>query len=718
MRDPASLAAQTTVAVRPAIRNLPSLLNVVIVVTAVCCAANLARASDRPNIVLILADDLGWHQAGCYGSRFYETPNIDRLASEGMRFTAAYAACPVCSPTRASIMTGKYPARLHLTDYIPGSESRWKEAQLLSPAWTKQLPLEEVTIAEVLRSAGYATGHFGKWHLNEDKKYELGRPGDPGSQGFDDVFTTHKPGAGPPSRYEHDAHHVREITERALAFLEANRNRPFFCYVPHNSIHRPLREREELIAKYQSKPGSDRPEHKPIVAAMVETLDASIGRILRKLDELDLADETLVIYFSDNGCMWGPDALKPLRGGKGDLYEGGIRVPMVVRWPGVVEPRAMCETPVSSVDLFPTLVDCIGESSSNPNIDGESLLPLLRQTGGLTREAIFWHYPHYHTLSEGPGGAIRRGRYKLIEWFEKSIDGIETPGAVELFDLSQDISEQRDLAGERPELALELAEQLQQWRTDVGAQAMVRNESARAALRPEQKRVRWASAAPVRKNVYRVSRMKDAPEIDADWNKPAWQSVPAATLEYYMGTEPVHQPKVQVRTAYDEHFLYLIWKVEDRFVRAQYTEHQESVCRDSCVEFFFTPGGDPMQRGYFNLETNCAGVKLLGVHVPGSDDQKPTAADFASIATANSLHGPIDPEIETPTSWTLEYRIPLSLLERYSDIDRPEPGVTWRANFYKCADATSHPHWLTWSPVSNPQPNFHLPNEFGILEFE
>jgi hypothetical protein len=232
------------------------------------------------------------------------------------------------------------------------------------------------------------------------------------------------------------------------------------------------------------------------------------------------------------------------------------------------------------------------------------------------------------------------------------------------------------------------------------------------------KRVRWASAPPVKQGTYRVPRMKDNPTIDADWNKPAWRDVTPVTLEYYMGEEPAHQPRVQAKAAYDDRFLYLIWKVEDRFVLARRTEHQQAVCRDSCVEFFFTPGGDPEERGYFNLETSCAGVKLFGAHLAGGKEEKFTAADFASVVTANSLKGPIDPEIVKPTAWTLEYKSPLGLLEKFARIERPGPGVTWRANFYKCADDASHPHWLTWSPVTNARPSFHLPRYFGILAFE
>lgn len=244
------------------------------------------------------------------------------------------------------------------------------------------------------------------------------------------------------------------------------------------------------------------------------------------------------------------------------------------------------------------------------------------------------------------------------------------------------------------------------------------DKAAGAATAGETKRVRWASAPPVRQNTYRVQRMKDNPTIDADWNKTAWNGVTPVTLEYYMGEEPVHQPKVRCKAAYDEHSLYVIWKVEDKYVLAKRTKHQQDVWRDSCVELFFTPGSDPKEWGYFNLETNCAGVKLFGAHVASSKDKKFTIEDCDSIATASSLKGPIDSEIAEPTTWTLEYKIPLNLIEKFGQIERPKPGVTWRANFYKCADDTSHPHWLTWSPVNHAEPSFHLPTYFGIIVFE
>lgn len=243
-------------------------------------------------------------------------------------------------------------------------------------------------------------------------------------------------------------------------------------------------------------------------------------------------------------------------------------------------------------------------------------------------------------------------------------------------------------------------------------------DRAKAVVPGETKRVRWASAPIVRQNKCRVPRMKDNRTIDADWTKAAWKDVTPAILEYYMAEEPSHQPKVQVRTAYDDKALYLLWKVEDNYVRAKCTKHQQDVCRDSCVEFFFTPGGDPKERGYFNLETNCTGVKLFGIHVPESSGKRLSADEYASITTASSLKDPIESEIEMPTTWTLESRIPLSLLEKYAKIERPAPGVRWHANFYKCADESSHPHWLTWSPVTDAEAAFHRPEYFGILEFE
>ena len=253
----------------------------------------------RPNIVFILADDLGWSQVGCYGSSFYETPNIDRLAREGMRFTDAYAACPVCSPTRASIMTGKYPARLGLTDFIAGGN--YPRERLKQVEWQKYLPLEEVTIAEVVKGAGYATGSFGKWHLSIAKQPPESLPFNPDKQGFDESMVTYKPSSS--HNPEEDAHNVEAITQKSLEFLERNKGGRFFLYVPHNTIHAPLLGRKRLVEKYKDKKGANLPENNPVIAAMIEELDDSVGRLLAKLDELRIADKTVVVFFSDNGGL-------------------------------------------------------------------------------------------------------------------------------------------------------------------------------------------------------------------------------------------------------------------------------------------------------------------------------------------------------------------------------------------------------------------------------
>lgn len=421
------------------------------------------------NFLFILLDDVGWNQVGYHGTRYYETPNIDSIAREGMQFSDAYSAAPICSPTRASIMTGRYPARLHLTDYIPGNFYPYNK--VLIPEWTKYLPLEEVTIAEALKEKGYVTASFGKWHLNKDKDYEPGRPMDPASQGFDDVYTSVKPDddADPNS----DPHHVRRITDNALRFLDENRDRPFFLYVSHHVVHTPLIEREEFIAKYRNKEGAGLPENNPVMGAMIENTDNSIGELLEKLDELGLAESTMVILYSDNGGKEDEQDQVPLRGGKSDLYEGGIRVPLAIRWPGFVAGGSRSAVPVTSVDFFPTLLEVAGIPPGSEELDGESLVPVLKQTGGLEREAIYFHYPHYHHFGGKPSSAIREGDYKLIEWFDESLRDGDHP--VTLYNLRADISEEHDLAAEMPEKTQELWDRLKKWRQDVGAQVPAAN---------------------------------------------------------------------------------------------------------------------------------------------------------------------------------------------------------------------------------------------------
>jgi arylsulfatase A-like enzyme len=437
------------------------------------CAPKPSEAeSNRPNIIFILADDLGWHQLGCYGSDYYQTPVLDRMAAEGMRFTSAYAAAPVCSPTRGSIMTGKYPARTHLTVNIP--TGRNLDRPTITPEFAEWLPLDEITIAEVLKSAGYATGHFGKWHLNKDKDYAPGRPGDPGSQGFDVVLTTHKYRAGPPSPYEEDWQHVRHITEHTLDFIEANKDGPFFAYVSHNSIHRPEMEKESLINEYRSRSDSDNDveygHNNPTQGAMLEVLDASVGRILDRVKELGIDENTIIVFFSDNGHL-GPKDSTPLRGSKADLYEGGIRSPMIVRWPGRVPADTTSDEPVISNDFFPTFSTLAGLADLPKDIDGRDLSGLIQDgSTPLDREALFFHFPHYHEQGLGPQGAIREGNIKLIEYYEKSLLGQD--GAYELFDLETDLAERHNLAGEQPERVEAMSAKLRAWRKSVGAQEM------------------------------------------------------------------------------------------------------------------------------------------------------------------------------------------------------------------------------------------------------
>ena len=424
----------------------------------------------KPNFVFVLVDDLGWADVGCYGNRFNETPNIDRLASEGMRFTDAYAACPVCSPTRASIVSGQYPARLGITDFIMG---HWRPFEKLTVPInrTQYLPLEIVTFAEALKGAGYATAAFGKWHLG-------GRQHFPDKQGFETMFVA---GGGhfgtrttPDIRLGKDDYLAEAITAHGEKFIEANRDRPFCLYLMHYAVHIPLEAREKLIAKYQKKPKPATGVNNPTYAAMVEHVDDSVGRIMKKLDALKLSGRTVVIFFSDNGGLRqhfqkiGPIVTTnaPLRDEKGTLYEGGIREPLIVRWPGRVKAGSTCSEPVTSVDFHPTLLDIAGVGPPVAQAcDGVSLVGLLEQTGRPKRDAIYWHYPHYHHST--PAGAVRQGNWKLIEFYED--------GKLELYNLADDIGEKTDLAAKQPKRAAAMRARLAAWRKSVNAAMPVRN---------------------------------------------------------------------------------------------------------------------------------------------------------------------------------------------------------------------------------------------------
>jgi arylsulfatase A len=433
-----------------------------------------ACGADRthPNIVLILADDLGWTDLSCYGSDFYETPHIDRLAREGMRFTQAYSACTVCSPTRAAILTGKYPARLHVTDWIPGLPP--ENPKLLVPEWTKYLRREETTLARAFKSANYKTASIGKWHLGGEEYF-------PGKHGFD-VNIAGSSAPSPPSYFAPykiatlpDGPKGEYLTDRmgeeAVRFIEQNKETPFFLYVPLFAVHTPIQGKEALIQKYRAKRRPGQKQTNAIYAAMIESMDDSVGLIRRKLDELKLADHTVVVFASDNGGRVPTTSNHPLRVGKGSCYEGGTRVPLIVHWPGVTKAASMSATPVISMDLFPTLLEISGLNDAATNrVDGLSLVPLLRGEGRLKRDALFWHYPHYQHYQLGgttPYAAIRAGDFKLIEFFDNM--------RVELYDLREDIGEQRDVAAQMPDRVKELRARLHAWQKEVGAQMPTRN---------------------------------------------------------------------------------------------------------------------------------------------------------------------------------------------------------------------------------------------------
>lgn len=429
----------------------------------VCSTAALGffDVREKPNIIMILVDDLGYADIGCNGSSFYQTPNIDRLADQGMRFTDAYAACPVCSPTRLSIVAGKYPARVGLTDWIAGD--RWPDnSPLQHREWQKYMPPEEITIAEALRQNGYLTAMIGKWHLNAKNNFAntLQEQTSPEAQGFQVLDSN------PPNRSDK---RVSAMTDRAIEFITDNAERPFFLYFSHYSVHIPLEASPELIEKHTRRIEPTYAQQNPTYAAMVETVDTSVGRVVAAVEELGLAENTMIIFFSDNGGLdvyEGPKTPAtnnaPLRGGKGFIYEGGIRVPLIVRWPGVVSDAALCSTPVSSVDFYPTFLEISGTVAPEKQIlDGESLMPLLKQNGTPKRDAIYWHYPHYSNQGGLPAAAIRKGNYKLIEKFQD--------GKIELYDVVKDLGEQHDLSTTMPTEAKAMKMQLRGWLDSLGA---------------------------------------------------------------------------------------------------------------------------------------------------------------------------------------------------------------------------------------------------------
>ena len=450
-------------------------------------AAHLDKRSqgDKPNVIFLLADDLGWPQSGAYGSNYYHTPNMDRLAEQGVRFTNAYTAAAICSPVRASIMTGKHPARLNITDFIPGNQ---RDNYLLSqPDWQKHLPLEEYTLGNLFQDQGYRTAMFGKWHLSPIKFGPESLPFYPDKQGFDEYFVIDKPSTQ--HNPELDPHSSDMIGDRAVEFIREHRDRPFFLFGSFSAIHDPLVEQADSIFMWMEKPASSEPENNPIIGAILSRLDRNIGKMMDVLDETGLADNTIFIFFSDNGGLAFNNVVyyfddpelemasqTPLRKGKGWLYEGGIRVPLIVRWPGAVDSGFTSDEVVTSNDFMPTFSELLGVEPK-PDIDGTSMLTHLTDRVPLPERNHYWHYPHYHRGSGMlPGAALRSGNWKLIEWYEQSIGGADGV-ALELYNLENDLGETVNLAGMMDELAVELAADLQRWREHVDAQMPVINSN-------------------------------------------------------------------------------------------------------------------------------------------------------------------------------------------------------------------------------------------------
>ena len=435
------------------------------------------------NVIVLLADDLGWMDLGCQGSTFYETPHLDALAASGMRFTQAYAGGPVCSPTRAALMAGKTPARMDTTDWFGAGRA----GKMLPADYIPQLPLEEVSLAEALRTQGYRTAFFGKWHLGKEGYF-------PEDQGFEVNVGGHHRGS-PPGGYfapfknpkMEDSPPGTQLTERltdeAVQWMESVHEEPFLLYLSWYAVHTPLQTKPEYKEYYQAKRsqlpdregeawGQERErkvrhvQDHAVYAGMIQSLDESVGRLLGKLEEMGLTGRTLVVFTSDNGGLstseGHPTSNLPLRGGKGWLYEGGIREPMLVRWPGVTAPGSVCHTPVISMDVYPTVLSAAGlDPAPEQHVDGMNLLPLL-QGGTAPGRALYWHYPHYGNQGAAPSGAVRSGHWKLVEWFED--------GSTELFNLDADPGESQNLATAQPGRTAALHAGLERWRVSVQAQ--------------------------------------------------------------------------------------------------------------------------------------------------------------------------------------------------------------------------------------------------------
>jgi len=450
---------------------------------AAVLAAGVAGAVQRPNLVFVLADDLGWTDLACQGSTYYETPAIDRLAAQGMRFTHGYTCGPNCQPTRAALMSGQYGPRTGV--YTVGGTDRFDTSMrpLVPVENITRLAPAVVTVAETLKKAGYATAMFGKWHLGEDPEHH------PSAQGFDEAIVTmgrhYKFSTTPKVEVPDDVYLADFLTDRAVDFIERRKDAPFFLYVPHFGVHSPHDAKPEKEAAFKDKPAAGG-HHSPVYAGMIASVDESVGRIVATLDRLGLSSNTLVIFSSDNGGVGGyaREGLKegaitdnaPLRSGKGSLYEGGTRVPYIFRWPGTIAAGGTCAEPIASIDIHPTFAALAGgKPPPGQVLDGADITPLLRgDAASFRRDALYWHFPGY--LGAGanlwrttPVSAIRRGEWKLLEFLED--------GHLELYNLVTDVGQTNNLAAAKADLAKELHAKLQSWRAEVKAPMPAKRES-------------------------------------------------------------------------------------------------------------------------------------------------------------------------------------------------------------------------------------------------
>lgn len=488
-----------------------------IVLFPVCCTTLLAACNlqkevrTSPNVIFILADDLGWMDLGCYGSSFYETPHLDQLARDGVRFTNAYAACPVSSPTRVSIQTGRYPARVHVTDWIPGKYDGNKAMMqeicpVLPPDYNYNMPLKEVTIAEAMKEAGYKTIHIGKWHCCVDSLYypeyqgydvNIGgcHMGSPRGNGYFVPYSNPKLPDGPEGEYLTD-----RLGDECVQQIRNSKEAPFFINMDFYQVHTPLMAKEDKIKYFQEKAermGLDtltafieRPDwvnkqpfpaklykerivqSNAVYAAMIASMDENIGKIIQELKAQGLYENTIIMFMSDNGGLatseGSPTSNLPLKAGKGHMYEGGIREPFLVYWPGHTQLGVTSDALVTSTDFYPTILDMAGiPLKPEQHLDGKSFVAALKGDATYDRGPVFWHYPHYPNQGGRPSGAIRSGNYKLIEYYDN--------GETELFDLSADIGEHHDLTKEQPVLAEQLKQELMQWRQEVNASMPEKN---------------------------------------------------------------------------------------------------------------------------------------------------------------------------------------------------------------------------------------------------